>query len=310
VTLRPREPLSAVLLMAALSSAANADGLALALVPELLVRGAGPSASDTVSPLPEGGTITQNAYDNLYFGLKYALASGWNQQYEGPPPSESGFYVLAQIEPADRGRRSIEGHALIVAQDMFFGTTLAASAAELINFSREHLNPEFQVERQPGPVRIAHHDFIRFDYRSPVSQLHWSVLATQVRCHTVEFIFTGRDASHLARMVKALDALELSDPGAPVCIKDFANPENMITREEPILPQPRFNPIPVRIIVGTDGTVQHIHFISAFPEQVRNVADALAQWRFKPYRLNGQAVAVETGIMFGRAPSVQAQNAP
>jgi hypothetical protein len=307
MTLRLCGPPSAVLLIiAALSGAADAQGLAQGL----LVKGAGPSASDTVSPLPEGGTFAENVYDNPYFGLRYALISGWNQQWEGPPPSESGFYVLAQIEPADRSRRPIEGHALIVAQDMFFGTTPAASAAELINFSRDHLDTSFEVERQPGPVRIAHHDFIRFDYRSPVSQLHWSVLATQIRCHTVEFIFTGRDPAHMARMVNALDALDVSDRGAPVCIKDFANPDNVITREEPILPQTRFNLIPVRIIVGTDGTVQHIHFISAFPEQVRSISDALGQWRFKPYRVNGQAVAVETGIMFGRAPSAQAQNTP
>jgi hypothetical protein len=296
--------------MAALSSAANADELALGLALGLLVRGASPSASDTVSPRPEGGTIAQNVYDNRYFGLKYALASGWNQQWEGPPPSDGGFYVLAQIEPANRSRRSIEGHALIVAQDMFFGATLAGNVAGLIDFSRQHLDPEFQVERQPTPVRIAHRDFVRFDYRSPLSQLHWSVLATQIRCHTVEFIFTGRDASRMARMVKALDGLEVSDRDAPACVKDFAIPENIIAREEPILPQARFNPIPVRIIVGTDGTVQHIHFISAFPEQVRSITDALAQWRFKPYRLSGQAVAVETGIMFGRAPPAQAQNTP
>jgi hypothetical protein len=295
VTVRPCVWHSAALLsLTALASAAQAD--------TLLVKGAWPSASDAVTPLPEGGTIAGRVYDNPYFGLKYALTSGWNQQWEGPPPSDSGFYVLAQIEPADRSRRSLEGHALIAAQDMFFGATLAGSAAELINYSKQHLDPDFKVERQPGPVRIAHRDFIRFDYRSPASQLHWYVLATQLRCHTVEFIFTGRDAARMSAMIKALDAIEVSDRDAPVCIKDFANSENLIAREEPSFPQSRFNPIPVRIIVGPDGTIQHIHFLSAFPEQVRAISDALAQWRFRPYRLNGQAVAVETGVMFGRAP--------
>jgi hypothetical protein len=293
---------AALLVLAALSSVAQAEAL--------LVKGAWPSASDAATPLPESGLITESFYENHYFGLKYALTSGWNQQWQGPPPSDSGFYVLAQIEPADRSRRSLEGHALIAAQDMFFGTTLAGNARELLTYSKQHLDPEFKVERQPGPVRIAHRDFIRFDYRSPVSQLHWYVLATQIRCHTLEFIFTGRDASRMATMVKALDAIEVADQDAPICIKDFANSENLIAREEPALPQSRFNPVPVRIIVGPDGTIQHIHFISAFPEQVRAISDALDQWRFKPYRLNGKAVAVETGIMFGRAPAAQAQNTP
>ena len=285
---------------ALLGSAAQADAL--------LVRGAWPSASDTVTPLPEGGTIQYAAYENSYFGLKYPLASGWNQQVEGPPPSDSGYYVLAQIEPEDRSRRSQEGHALIAAQDMFFGATAANTPAELIEYTKQHLDPDFKIEHQPGPVRIAHRDFIRFDYRSPAAQIHWHVLATQIRCHTLEFVFTGRDSPRLSKIVADLDSLQVSDRATPVCIKDFATPENMIAREEPVLLQTRFNPIPVRIIIGADGRIEHTHFISAFPEQARSIGDALAQWRFKPYLVNGRPVRVETGVMFGRAPSTEARN--
>jgi hypothetical protein len=292
---------SALLLWAAfLGSAAQAD--------QLLVKGAWPSASDTVTPLPEGGTIQAAAYENSYFGLKYPLASGWSQQVQGPPPSESGYYVLAQIEPEDRNRRSQEGHALIAAQDMFFGVTPANTPAELIGYAKQHLDPDFKIERQPHPVRIAHRDFIRFDYGSPVAQIHWHVLATQIRCHTLEFVFTGRDSPRLSKRVAELDSLQVSDRATPLCIKDFATPDNMIAREEPVLSQARFNPIPVRIIIGVDGRIEHTHFISAFPEQVRSISDALAQWRFKPYLVNGRPVPVETGIMFGRAPSTEARN--
>jgi hypothetical protein len=295
-------PAAALLWMAAVASTAQADAL--------LVKGAWPSASDTVTPVPEGGTIARDAYDNAYFGLKYTLASGWNQQVEGPPPSETGYYVLAQIEPLDRSRRSIEGHAMIAAQDMFFSSTPASTPAELIAYAKQHLDPDYKIERQPVAVRLAHRDFIRFDYRSPAAQMHWHVLATQIRCHTVEFIFTGRDTLRMTRMVNELDSLQVSDRDAPTCIKDFANPANLLASEEPVLPQSRFNPIPVRIIIGTDGRIQHIHFISAFPEQGRGISEALSQWRFKPYLLDGRPVAVETGIMFGRAPPTQAQNAP
>jgi hypothetical protein len=282
---------SAALLGVVLSSSSAADAL--------LVKGAWPSAGDDSTPVPEAGKIVDSTYANGYFGLKYSLATGWNQRWEGPPPSDSGFYVLAQIEPDDPKQRPIEGHALIAAQDMFFGSTAASSAADLINYSKQHLDPEFKIVRQPYTVRIAHREFIGFEYRSPVSELHWQVMATQIRCHTVEFIFTGRDSQRMARLARELDTLDISDRDAPVCIKDFANSENVIAREEPILPQARFNPVPVRIIIGADGSVAHVHFISAFPEQVRGISDALARWRFKPYLVNGHPVAVETGIMFG-----------
>jgi hypothetical protein len=35
---------------------------------------------------------------------------------------------------------------------------------------------------------------------------------------------------------------------------------------------------------------------------VKAITDVLEQWKFKPYRRNGQLLEVETGILFGRAP--------
>jgi hypothetical protein len=133
--------------------------------------------------------------------------------------------------------------------------------------------------------------------------LHWYLLATDIRCHTLQFIFTGRDTRVLERLVHDLDSM--SDPSgseAPVCIRDFANPQNILTRVDPVFEIPRFNAIPVRIIVDRDGRVRHVHFLSAFPEQARAISEALSHWRFRPYLLDGQPVEVETGILFGRQP--------
>jgi hypothetical protein len=85
----------------------------------------------------------------------------------------------------------------------------------------------------------------------------------------------------------------------PMCFKDYARDENVIERVEPVLTEARVNPVPVRIIINKDGTVEHIHFLSAFPDQVKAITDALAQWRFRPYLHDGRPVEVETGITFG-----------
>jgi len=87
----------------------------------------------------------------------------------------------------------------------------------------------------------------------------------------------------------------------PVCIKDYASGQNVTARVDPVFTERRFNPVPVRIIINREGKVKHIHFLSAFPDQAKVITDALGQWKFKPYRRNGQPVEVETGLMFGRA---------
>jgi hypothetical protein len=88
----------------------------------------------------------------------------------------------------------------------------------------------------------------------------------------------------------------------PVCIKDYANGENVVERVDPVFDERKFNPVPVRIIIDKEGKIKHVHFLSAFPDQAKAISDALSQWRFRPYLRDGKPVEVETGIMFGRAP--------
>jgi len=277
----------------------------------ILVKGAWRSASDSVTPVPEGGTVADNAYINKYFGLTYALEPGWIQKYSGPPPSDSGYYVLAQIRPADTTKETGQGSILIAAHDLFFALAPAANPLELINHTKDKLQAVYKVERPPTPVSIANHPFVRFDYYSSVAKLHWCVLATQIRCHVVQFVLTSRDTKLIGSLLVDMNKMKLppevspedgTGDDDPVCIKDYAGGENVIERVDPVLTERRFNAIPVRIIIDKDGKVKHIHFLTAFPEQAKSITDALSQWRFKPYLRNGRPVELETGIMFGHAP--------
>jgi len=278
----------------------------------LLVKGAWSSASDLVTPVPEGGRVANNVFSNQYFGFTYTLSPDWTQKYVGPPPSDSGYYVLAQIRPAETSKGTSRGSILIAAEDLFFTLAPAGNALELINYNKESLDADYKVEQPPTLVRIANHSFVRFDYGSPVAELHWHVLATQIRCHMVQFVFTSRDTKlvesliqEMSKMTLPAEAGPISGRGGgevPVCIKDYARDENVLERVDPVFGQRRFNPAPVRIIIDEQGKVKHIHFLSAFPDQVNAITDALFQWRFRPYLRDGKPVEVETGIMFGRAP--------
>ena len=284
----------------------------------ILVKGAWSSASDSTTPLPEGGRVANNVYANQYFGLTYPLPAEWTEKYKGPPPSETGRYVLAQLRPADTFKGPARGTILLTAQDMFFTPLPASSALQLVNYSKNHLQADYQVEMQPTPTKIADRPFTFFAYWSPAAQLHWYVVATEIRCHAVEIILTSRDTKLLEGLVLDLNKMKLpeeANPTAgtgggaePVCIKDYAREENVIARVDPVFTEHRFNPVPVRIVIDKQGKVKHIHFLSAFPDQAKAISDALGQWRFKRHLQNGQAVEVETGIMFGRAPHVMTVN--
>jgi hypothetical protein len=75
--------------------------------------------------------------------------------------------------------------------------------------------------------------------------------------------------------------------------------DHIVSREEPHFSGRRFNTIPVRVVIGSDGLVKHVHVLAAFPEQSQAILTALRAWRFQPYLQGGKALPVETGIVFG-----------
>lgn len=267
----------------------------------ILIKGAEPSASDSKTPLPEAGKLANNVYENRYFGVSYRLPADWSEPFSGPPPSDSGGYVLGDFVPSVSFKGPNKGTVLVTAQDLFFSRNPAHGAKELIKYSSEHLQPYYTIEHPPSELTIAGRSFARFDYMSPVAGLHWYILATQIRCHVVQFVLNSRDTGLLDGIVRDMNEMKLAANGSPPCVADYAD-QNVIKRVEPVLNDRKFNSIPVRVIIGTDGKVKHVHVISAFPDQARIITDALMQWKFKPYLQNGEPVDVETGIQFGYSP--------
>jgi hypothetical protein len=269
----------------------------------ILIKGAWSASSDSSTPLPEDGAVIDRVYKNEYFGLSYALPNHWAETFKGPPPSDTGRYVLAQIEPTTTAKGA---QLLVSAQDMFFMAATIHNAPELAAYERDNLQSNYELELPISQTKIAGHPFSFFAYGSPAAELHWYVLETEVRCHTLEFVFTGRDPRLLESLVKEMRRMSLfgdsgaaTDSALPLCIKDYAKSQQLIRRVDPIFSEHRFNAVPVRIIVDTHGKIEQIHFLSAFPDQQKAITDALKEWQFKPYSDHGKPVEVETGLMFG-----------
>jgi hypothetical protein len=273
----------------------------------ILLKGAWSSASDPSTPMPEDVKVTNDVFDDRYFDLRYVLPQGWIEKYQGPPPSDSGRYVLAEFSPSTQSLT--RGTILITAEDTFFTASPVTNAHDFINYTRDNLQQDYKVERAPELRWINNRPIWFFAYGSPVSQLHWYVLATEIRCHILQFVLTSRDTRLLNELMRQMNTITLPLENAaagggtfPACISDYARGDNVVMRIDPVFTEHRFNPIPVRIIIDKQGRIKHIHFLIAFPDQAKAITDALAQWRFKPYLHNGEPVEVETGLLFGPVP--------
>ena len=260
-------------------------------------------------PDPEGGAVTNGAYQSEYFALAYQVPPDWKEGLGGPPPSAGGYYVLSALVTKDE----VSGSILIAAQDMFFAAKPLESAMAMVKDARQAMATVagMRIDRGPAEVTIAGHGFGRLDY-SGVGLYH-ALLATSIRCHVLSFVITANDPALLQKAILSLDRMSLpaeasagtSGSALPACVKNYATAPNILRKVEPRPVGPNFVPIPVRIIVGADGRVAHIHVINALQEQKKSIEDAVRQWEFKPYQSGGRAVPVETGLVFEFKPAAR-----
>lgn len=248
---------------------------------------------------PEDGKVAKDRYVSTYFGLSYRLPPGWTVGEAGPDPSQSGYYVLSTLVPKAEPNANI----LIAAQDMFFGASTRGNVEDRARDFQQAVShvDGMMIDRDLTQVTIANHLLYRVDY-SGVG-LFRARLETEVRCHVVSVNVTTNDKELLERLAGSRDSLSFAtirDAGSspPPCVNDYAVGDNVLHKVDPVAVGPKFVPIPVRIIVGADGSVKHVHVIRATDDQRRSIEEALYRWKLKPYEVDGRSSPVETGLVF------------
>ena len=84
-------------------------------------------------------------------------------------------------------------------------------------------------------------------------------------------------------------------------IKSQLEEGQLVNRVEPVYPHIAAisgiqGQVKLHAIIARDGRIQSLNVISGPPLLVRAALDAVEQWRYRPYVLNGEAVEVETLI--------------
>jgi len=65
----------------------------------------------------------------------------------------------------------------------------------------------------------------------------------------------------------------------------------------PLARQARIQGVVVlQALIGKDGTITNLHVVSGHPMLTNSALEAVKEWRYKPYYLNGEPVEVETTI--------------
>ena len=76
---------------------------------------------------------------------------------------------------------------------------------------------------------------------------------------------------------------------------------NLIRRVEPAYPSLARSAriqgqVVLSAVIGKNGAIENLRVLSGHPMLVGAAVDAVRQWRYRPYILNGDAIEVETQI--------------
>jgi protein TonB len=90
-------------------------------------------------------------------------------------------------------------------------------------------------------------------------------------------------------------------PSGPKRITSQLSEGQLVNRVEPIYPHIAVisgiqGQVKLHAIIGRDGRIQSLNLVSGHPLLAHAALEAVEQWRYRPYVLNGEAVEVETLI--------------
>jgi hypothetical protein len=249
-------------------------------------------------PLPPEGAVANGIYTNHYFHLSYPAPPGWRQVGGAPQPSFSANYVLTTLAPAG----APTGTVMIAAQDTFFVPKASRDimpAAHELSRAMAAL-PGMTIDREPEEATISGLPFSRVDFNGV--GLFRSTWITRIRCHLVSFNLMANTPEQLDVLRLSLNKIvytgdKTAENPDPTCIDDYASAENLVSKVDPEAAGPTFTPIPLRIVVNSDGSVKHVHVIRASTAQRNNIEKALVQWKFRPHETDGRADEIETGLL-------------
>lgn len=106
---------------------------------------------------------------------------------------------------------------------------------------------------------------------------------------------------HTAAPVHAIGRFGAQQTNGPVRVAGGVVAGQIVSKVNPVYPQEARDQgiggtVVLHAIIGQDGTIQQLSVISGPPTLVGSAVDAVKQWVYKPYLLNGQPTEVDTTI--------------
>lgn len=274
----------------------------------------------------DNGTIEHGRYSNQCLGFTYVIPQGWDismivgRDGKAKHLSDGGLALLAIQQHTDTPPSNM---LLLIARD---AAGQAQSTEEFVNNAVQSQvggHPGRELIREAYAADYGGKKFARSDYKQSFSSgvtSYMSILETKFRGYYLgASVVTGSEQA----LDKAADSLAsmtfLDDQPNPGCVAgDAASP---VTAEKPLrirvsqgvsdrLVEKRVpanypeeakrrhlqGDVILKVIISPTGDVSDVSLLRGDPLLASAAKDAVKQWKYKPYLLNGQPVEMEAQV--------------
>ena len=281
---------------------------------------------------PERGTVAGNTYTNEFLGISFPIPTGWQVISDKAVALEAGGlrgWVLFTIERTDgvlyRNR---------IAASAVDSSTLTATPQHYVSVfvnAEKSKQVDWELLRDVFPVDLAGKHFFREDYKesSAGRTLHRAFVCTKFRGYFLGWTLAAGSPSELEESVNLLQRIRFRDehalsdnipgdqptgivggilgpspqsqsgPPLRVRVSQRVSEALLIARVQPKYPQDARKAgiqgiVVLQSLIDTNGNVKESKIIKGDPSLTSAALDAVKQWKYKPYLLNGQPVEVDT----------------
>jgi TonB family protein len=270
------------------------------------------------------GILEHGRYSNQCLGFTYVIPQGWDismivgRDGKAKHLSDGGLDLLAIQQHTDAPPSNM---LMLTARD---AAGQAQSAEEFVNNSvREQIAARAgrALIREAYAVEYGGKKFARSDYRQSFSSgvtSYMSILETKFRGYYLGASLVTGSEEALDRAANSLGSMTfLDDQPNPACAAgEEAAPapkaprvrvsegvsQAFIEKKVPPVypPEARVKMVQgdvlLKVIITPTGDVSEVALLRGDPLLAPAAKDAVKQWKFKPYLLNGQPVEVETPV--------------
>ncbi len=277
------------------------------------------------SPAVLLGTFDENAYVNTYFDLFYPLSRDWVGETElirkkfvaekfGP-----GVYVLLAAVHIPEHSAPLEADSSFVlsAIESISGSTTENCQRYLENLATDlGSSKEAQEKGKVGEFTVAGHDFRSTDFKFRIDPRFGTTVCTQAKSYLLQWNVNGVSESAVEKAVRTIKSLTALPPSvaqqslrqdstdAPkyVRISSETFQKLKLRQTDPVYPEEArraqiHGSVDIRAVINKTGDVEDLEVLDGPIELVVSAVNAVRQWKFRPYLMDGTPVEVEVTII-------------